>query len=493
MLSAVVNDRDTPREHCEGQGVLHPGHDIAAIEGQPRHVVVVHKIAKQIQVVDPVLSRAQHYFQVCSQAAEVQVSARKEGRGATEGRRGDVLDVEIQQPLEHRALGGLWRIGLEEGPIARSDLAEDWNLDRGLEVRQEVLAYIGRRVQAESVDVVRVPHVFAPLDQLVVNEGMRMIQVAKVVEPTFDGLFLVVTRTDQVTHAAIWNVSRAGCLLRRVHVPEIGRLHRAGVTEPGIYWTMVVAATLWPFDTHGARADTLDGRRVALASIGVALGVLVKGHVPDSELVEVLRLVEGGKCRQVRLAMDWAYMIQDDVVHEDHVALVKLPGQLLQFLLGAIVWVDLIPIFSPISVLTIATPSIWVRPIELLDQGGHPNALETHPLDVVELVRDAFDGPIAPTRRIALRGHGLPRRRVCEVVRHYEIQALAVYVAWLVLPLPTLRLAQHQQGAVIPRCTTRPVGVVATRLDSQSARQEPQERQGDKPEGGHLSLHQKTF
>ena len=90
-------------------------------------------------------------------------------------------------------------------------------------------------------------------------------------------------------------------------------------------------------------------------------------------------------------------MIRDDVVHEDHVALVMLPGQPLHFLLGAIIWVDLVPVLRLVSELTTAAPSICVKPIELLYQGRRPDALEASPLDLVELIRDAFDGSTAPT------------------------------------------------------------------------------------------------
>lgn len=96
-------------------------------------------------------------------------------------------------------------------------------------------------------------------------------------------------------------------------------------------------------------------------------------------VVIVLRLVQGINLGEIH--SDGAYVVGDDVDHHPNSSGVSSIDELLQVALGAEVFVDFLPVGSPVAV---------VATIQVFDDWRNPDGVESHALDVVKVVSDSF-------------------------------------------------------------------------------------------------------
>mmetsp|Transcript_97432 Transcript_97432/g.303431 ORF Transcript_97432/g.303431 Transcript_97432/m.303431 type:complete len:663 (-) Transcript_97432:47-2035(-) len=409
LLRPVVDDRNAPRHHDQGQDVLDAEAVVLAI---PRKaavlVVVVGEVPEQVEV----LVRIAAQLQVQHRAEPSQVRAVVPSAllrvvpvlpahlvGA-EAARHLVEGHEVQQAREH---GAVLRVALEGavvGEVVHRRLAQDLHTRSLLHLLEEGLGHVDGGVEAEGVDVECPDEVLDVLQELLPHEGHALVEVAQGGEPALRLLDRVVARASQ-----------------------------AHVAGEAVAFRLLgdVGTTL----RHAALDHVLQDRQVRLLLLPIRggrwrLGVIRKGlaRLPAG-LVVVLRLVERVKAFEVELVvhLQRPHVIQHDVHHKAHALTVERPAQFLHRLLCAPMMVDLEEVGRVVAHETIG-----------LDGGRDPNAVETHALDVWDLVDDALQRAAAPTTAGVIGPVCLqPAEGVivclvtaaCKSVGHQKVNALA--------------------------------------------------------------------
>mmetsp|Transcript_51992 Transcript_51992/g.134081 ORF Transcript_51992/g.134081 Transcript_51992/m.134081 type:complete len:311 (+) Transcript_51992:1061-1993(+) len=194
------------------------------------------------------------------------------------------------------------------------------------------------------------------------------------------------------------------------------------------------------FGALRARPEALNRRR-PLARRGrshIRVEVTV-GQLVNLQGVVVLNLVEGLHTLHVFDAVQRHDVIGDEVIHKAHVALVQLGGELLHVLLGAEVLVNLVPVLRPVPMGAVSTGTILA--LELLHNRRDPDAIESHALDVVEVLRDTLQRAATPVV-VLIVADGLIAVAARKAVDEDEVDALA---ADLAAPLRRRALVHRQR------------------------------------------------
>jgi hypothetical protein len=106
--------------------------------------------------------------------------------------------------------------------------------------------------------------------------------------------------------------------------------------------------------------------------------------------VVVIRLVEWIDSREVHT--NWSDVVGNNVNHDPDVLLVSSLDQVLQIILTSKVRVDLLPVGSPVSV---------ISTVDVVDDWGDPNGIESHTLDVVKVVLETLPVSTAVVGKIS--------------------------------------------------------------------------------------------
>jgi hypothetical protein len=101
-------------------------------------------------------------------------------------------------------------------------------------------------------------------------------------------------------------------------------------------------------------------------------------------IVIVLRLVERVDFAEVHT--DWCNVVGDNIDHDVHVFIVSSFDEVLKILIRTEMIVGLLPIGSPVTVISITV---------VVNDWGNPDGVETHTLDVIEVVGNTVPGTTA--------------------------------------------------------------------------------------------------
>mmetsp|Transcript_22752 Transcript_22752/g.60059 ORF Transcript_22752/g.60059 Transcript_22752/m.60059 type:complete len:311 (+) Transcript_22752:1095-2027(+) len=302
LLCAIIDDGHTLREHHPSKCVRDSGLlALARVPDSRRVVVVVNEVAKDVQAV--VLSTRELFLHGGAEPGEVEVRkgvalavVKVPGPAEASGRHG--RKREIQQAIEDLlAARASARARLElvrgmERLVGGRDLPHDFNAYGLLELSQEPAGNEGRSVQTDRIDVVGIYHVDGPFQEVLADEWHTLVEISKVVEPSFVGDVVVVTLTRVVAYPAVGQVSRGRVVWGERLAPQ--GLHRCEAVH----------------------------------------GLVLRLHVPPApcvvvecvrglQLVEVGRIVEGTDFGHVGTRDDGAHVVDHHVVHEAHAPLVQ--------------------------------------------------------------------------------------------------------------------------------------------------------------------------
>ena len=104
----------------------------------------------------------------------------------------------------------------------------------------------------------------------------------------------------------------------------------------------------------------------------------------------MLSLVQGVDLAEI--ITNWGGVVGNDVNHDVHSLSVGSVDEVLEVLLGSKVGVDLLPVSGPVAV---------VSSIKVVNDGGDPNGVEAHALNVVKVVLDSLPGASAIVAEVA--------------------------------------------------------------------------------------------
>eukprot|EP00429_Kryptoperidinium_foliaceum_P135275 CAMPEP_0176264330 /NCGR_PEP_ID=MMETSP0121_2-20121125/41575_2 /TAXON_ID=160619 /ORGANISM="Kryptoperidinium foliaceum, Strain CCMP 1326" /LENGTH=401 /DNA_ID=CAMNT_0017604333 /DNA_START=212 /DNA_END=1414 /DNA_ORIENTATION=- len=180
LLNAVVDDGHALGEHRPNEGVVDARDVTVAHRRDAIHVVVVNEVAQRVHAAVWGRQLLLHAL-----AEEGQVECGVGEPLAAETGQGGVVEREVEHAREGAPIVGL---GVLLEPrmvrqVRRRDLANYRDLRRLLQLGQEVEGHECRSVEPQQVDVVLVDEPPDPLELLLADEGVGLVQVAEVIKP----------------------------------------------------------------------------------------------------------------------------------------------------------------------------------------------------------------------------------------------------------------------------------------------------------------------
>mmetsp|Transcript_125306 Transcript_125306/g.350897 ORF Transcript_125306/g.350897 Transcript_125306/m.350897 type:complete len:343 (-) Transcript_125306:615-1643(-) len=193
LFRPLVDNWDALRQHHPSEGVEHAGLVAGAYRRDPHVVVVVDEVPQQELV--RVQAPSMLPVHVAPQARQVQVGEGVEVQLAqrrTEGGRGDEDDGEVQQAVCDVTDNCIALVGGVESHVRRRiHLGKDGDRELGLDLLQEGLVHVVRRVKAKHVDVVSLGHAPRPTLQVLADERVRLVEISQCIEPAISNICLV--------------------------------------------------------------------------------------------------------------------------------------------------------------------------------------------------------------------------------------------------------------------------------------------------------------
>ena len=248
---------------------------------------------------------------------------------------------------------------------------------------------------------------------MIINKNSKSINIVEVarflVVSTLDVVHIFTTSkhvTDGVVHRVVEKSSEGVLIwsdIGRVSIEALAHLEDAGgftVFGPEIGGDLRDGVDTNTIETVGLD-NTLDPVLEVLANVAVALikiGESSKTAVLDRPLVTpvdiaviviVVALIKRVELTEV--ITDRSAVVGDDVNHHPDISLMGSLDEILQVIGTTEIGVDLLPVASPVSVITT---------VEIIDDRRDPDGIETHTLDIVQVVDESLVVTAAVARKI---------------------------------------------------------------------------------------------